>query len=323
MKFPNLIAPACAGLLFLAPVFAQTKPAAKKTTPQKPAAKPAAKPTDKKPDAKKAIPTGSATKFAVFAVTKAETVNYIEPVVLVDNGVFSEPPVDADGHSEKTIKPFIAKYFKAGTAYRMIFGGASAGTATVTKYLPPGCSGTSAQARLKTTAPLKPKVYALATDSPTLGGARSTRFAPTVAEREAAAAVAKSAFTRNGTPDTVLERMKSENLTAADLDGDGTAELIGTFTVERKQYEFVDSLFVILERVEPGKYKIAFEFYYSSKGDEAAIAIPLLVDYADLDGDKVAEVIVRTTYYESHDFTVFGRRKGKWQKLFQGAGGGC
>jgi hypothetical protein len=37
----------------------------------------------------------------------------------------------------------------------------------------------------------------------------------------------------------------------------------------------------------------------------------------------VGEVVVEGTYYESNDYVVYKRERGRWRPVYQGGGGGC
>ncbi len=262
-------------------------------------------------------------EVVVFAVKKYDTMQQMEPVVIVRRGTYVKPPVDESdvtgGDIEAQSKRFVGDYFRAGRQYRMLSGGGDAGTLTVQKYLEPGCVGMNAEVSTETQVRLGGEVQALAVSSDTLGRGAGSRRAPTEAERASALELARAAFARNAVPAALVKKMGTLNLTATDLDRDGRAELVGSFRVVGAEYMNY-ALFMIFEPAAD-KLKAALTWYH--KGAEADAADRRFVDQLDLDGDGVSEVIAEGHYYESNDYFIYKKQRGQWRSVYQGGGGGC
>ncbi|MFL6286601.1 MAG: hypothetical protein ACJ74Q_25975 [Pyrinomonadaceae bacterium] len=275
----------------------------------------------------KRTPRPAAAPTVIFAISKYETNVTMEPVVLYSRGVYTKPPIDGD---EATMKSFVDEYFKPGKQYRVLSGGGEAGTLTVKQYQEPGCVGLNAEVNVNTTARLGGNVRALATNSSTLGKRAASRRAPTDIERVFALMQAQAAYANNRVGAALVKKMEVVNLTATDLDGDGTFELVGSFRIEgKKSDDGVDSynLFMITtpltdytqQSAQTGKPALVW-FHH---GGEADYAERRFVDQVDMDGDGVSEVIAGGGYYESNDYIIYKRQAGSWRAVYQGGGGGC
>jgi hypothetical protein len=261
----------------------------------------------------------------IFSVKKYEERVQIEPVVILRGRLYAKPPVsegDGPGNVEVAAKRFIGEHFKPGREFRVLFGGGEDGSVRVVKYEEPGCVGMTAEASVQTSARLGGEVQALATNSATIGAGPSSRRAPTDAERAAALDLARAAFARNGATPALVRKMEVFNLTAADLDGDGRFELVGSFRIENNNDQNFDAhtLFMIYE---PAGLGLRPALTWHHRGGEAEYVDRRFVDHADLDGDGVSELIVEGHYYESNDYFIYKRQQGRWRSVYQGGGGGC
>jgi hypothetical protein len=254
----------------------------------------------------------------VFAVSKTDAGASIEPVVIYRRGAFAKPPIEDEAASSA----FVREYFRAGRQYRLLFGGGDVGTATVLKNNEPGCVGLNAEASVQTSARLGGRVQALAVSSASVGRPQGSRRTPTDAERASALELARAAYSKNGVGAALVRKMEVGNLTATDLDGDGSFELVGSFRIENNNGQAADTyaLFMIFDP-DGGGLKPALTWF--KRGGEADWAERYLVDQIDLDGDGIAEVIAEGFYYESNDYIIYKKRQGHWVSVYQGGGGGC
>jgi hypothetical protein len=263
-------------------------------------------------------------QFVIFSVKKYEQSTQVEPIVVVRRGILSKPPVTEGDvpNVEAESKNFIRQYFRPGRRLRLVFGGGDAGTLSVQKYIEPGCVGMYAEVSTDTSVKLGGQVQALATDSEALVRRETVRRAPTEAERAAAIELARAAFTRANVGSAPLKKMEVVNLTAVDLDRDERFELIGSFRVDRSGGNSTDfnTLFIIFEPATQG-FRPALT--WSHRGGEGDYSDRRLVDYLDLDGDGIAEVVAEGTYYESNDYIIYRKQQGRWRSVYQGGGGGC
>ncbi|MEW6129909.1 MAG: hypothetical protein AB1757_22940 [Acidobacteriota bacterium] len=253
-----------------------------------------------------------AANTVIFAVNKYEGGNTsIDPVVMLSGGRFINPMAKDD---EASLKAFTTKYLRVGQKYRLLFGGAENGSVTV-KERYTECICLTAGAEAQTTAKLGGEVRALATTSSTLGAKQSSRRAPTPEERAAVMNLAKQAFKQNKVPAGFLANITTHNLTATDLDGDGKAELIGSFQVNG----YKDAPHALLLIVEPqaNDFKIGLS-WFAQNNDEEMRESRRYIDQLDIDGDGVGEVFVESGYYESTDFTIYKKVKGVWRSVYKG-----
>ncbi|HEV2706761.1 MAG TPA: hypothetical protein VGV59_12610 [Pyrinomonadaceae bacterium] len=286
----------------------------------------------KRPSATSSSPSSRAAggqRTLVFAVIKYEAAEspaaevQIEPITMVVGGRFTEPPVaglSEAADAERNEKSFIAEYFRPGRTYRLLFGGGEAGKVTVKQYLEPGCVGLVASATADTQAKLGGEVLALATDSDALGRGKGTRRAPTAEERAAALALARTLFRSKRVAPSALEKIKTNNLTAIDLDADGRAELVGSYFIEMQPH-FPQHTALLIAEPRGASFAATLSWYHF--GSEENFELRRLVDAVDLDGDGVSEVIAGGSYYESNDYFVYQRTPTGWRVVYQGGGGGC
>jgi hypothetical protein len=260
------------------------------------------------------------TASVVFAVQRyGPGEEVIDPVVLVGpKGELTAPPVNGDAADEASrANQFIGKFFSAGRKYRLLSGGAEAGSLVVVKYQEPGCTGLTASAKVESPVKLGGQVHALATDSAKLGGRTNARRAPTDAERAAALDLARRAFRANREAATRVAKLKTNNLTAIDLDGDGRAEMVGSYYIEG---EFgVESAVYLIAEPKGAAFAPAMTWY--ARGSEADSQYRRLVDAVDLDGDGTMEVLTQGIYYESHDYMIYKKQGRAWRVVYRGGGG--
>ena len=263
-----------------------------------------------------APPSGqSAGEGAVIFSLKKDTVAgfYIEPIVIISGGKYTEPPAGGDAG---VMKKFTDSYFRAGRQYRVIFGGGDAGSLLVQKYDQDMCGNLLAEVGVQTTARLGGEVRALAVSSDKIGSGASSRRAPTEAERASALEVARAVYGQRRVGAALVKKMNTVNLTATDIERDGKFELIGTFQIDGAN-ETKHNLFVIFEPTAAGKYKAAWNWYESGYEETK------LVDVLDLDGDGAAEVIAEGFEIENNLYVIYQRQAGTWRSVYKGGGGGA
>jgi hypothetical protein len=283
-------------LLLLAPTIVKSQ--AQKKPPAKSA------PTQKKPQAQTVAGT------AIFAVSKLENEVTLDPIVIFNKGQYINPLPD---ENEPFVKQVASKYMRTGQKHRVIFGGAEAGTVTVKQRFESEI-GLTTTAALQSSIKLSDEVKALAVSSETLGGKQNSRRAPTPEERTAMMNLMNAIYKQKKVPATLLTKVKTNNITAIDLDGDGKAELIGSFEIS-DQNQNSQNLFLIAE-LKNNQYQSAMTWF--KRGGESDSEVRRLIDVLDMDGDGVAEVFATTSYYESTDFTIYKKVKGIWRSVYQG-----
>ncbi|MBX3282449.1 MAG: hypothetical protein KF756_08230 [Acidobacteria bacterium] len=259
-------------------------------------------------------------KSVIFAVL--DNGKTASPIALVSNGKLSEPANGAD--DEAKLVAFGKTYYKPKTAYRLIFGGGDAGTARITAFDPKAeCAKNTATITVDTTkVKLDGFVKALATNAPSASTRGAFRRRPTASEKAEAETLVRAEYAKNKLTPKALHY---QNLTAIDTNGDGVAELVGSYWIEVDKLTRA-LLFFIAEKGKSGKYELGFSDYRRVGQDgvmsgeikdvDAGFYHELLLDYFDVDGDGNAEIFTYTQAFEGAGFDVYHSVGSKWSKLY-------
>ncbi|HEY0173855.1 MAG TPA: hypothetical protein VGB98_22765 [Pyrinomonadaceae bacterium] len=266
---------------------------------------------------------------AVFIVTKdAAQDAQVEPVAVIDGrGALAEPTLEASGDGAPSA--FLARYYRAGAKYRLIFGGAEAGTLTIRAATPAECAPNAASADIvPASLKLGGGVMALATDGAHAPRAQASRRAPTAEERAAAFGVAKRFLAGKRVSASAVERgTKTLNLTATDLDGDGREEVIGSYVIKIGP-KVRDTLFLVATP-QGRDYRAALTKYARVRAGEmmdpsqidnlgeGGLGTELYVEQLDADGDGVGEVFTFSRSFEGTTYRAYQRRRGVWRAAYE------
>lgn len=266
----------------------------------------------------------------VFLVTKGdERGAQVEPVAVIDGrGALAEPGSEAAG-GDGALNTFLARHYRAGAKYRLIYGGAEAGTLTIRAATAAECSPNTASADIDSTAAkLGGNVMALATDGAHAPRAQISRRAPTAAERAAAFGVTKRFLAGKRVSASAVERgTRTLNLTATDLDGDGREELIGSYVVKVGP-KVRDTLFLIAAPQGRGYSPILTKYARVNSRDmmdsslidnigEGGFGAEIYVEQLDADGDGVGEVFTLSSSFEGTTYRAYQRRGGAWRAAYE------
>jgi hypothetical protein len=252
----------------------------------------------------------------------------VEPVAVIDRrGALAEPETSAA--SDGAPSAFLARHYRPGAKYRLIFGGAEAGTLTIRAATPAECSPNAASADIVSAkAVLGGNVMALATDGAHAPRAQASRRPPTAAERAAAFGVAKQFLLGKRVSASAIERgTKTLNLTATDLDGDGRDELVGSYVVKTGP-KVRDTLFLVAAPQGSG-FRAVLTKYARVKASEmmdptmignigeGGLGTELYVEQLDADGDGVGEVFTLSSSFEGTTYRAYRRQGGAWGATYE------
>lgn len=250
-----------------------------------------------------------------------------EPIAYVEKGKLTAP-VDGGGVAEE-IELFSKTYYKPKSVYRLIFGGANAGTATVLNSLSKSdCARNMAEISVTSSkTKLAGFVFALATDAPATKKAVSgLRRKPTPAERAVIEGMVRADFANRKVSATAIKSLNYHNLTALDVNNDKKAELVGSFWVNLSKTER-GLLFFIAEKNSAGKYEFGYKNYRVIKQEEVmsrdiknideGIYHELLLDAYDYDSDGVSEIFTYAESFEGAGFFAYKRENGRWGTVFE------
>jgi hypothetical protein len=114
-----------------------------------------------------------------------------------------------------------------------------------------------------------------------------------------------------GTSRTLLNSITTTNLTATDLNGDGSVELIGSFVLATKAKARRDLLLIAEPQKGTATFKAALVDFQSYKlPPEEFDSARDFIDQLDLDGDNVAEVFVQQHGFDG--YAVCDLQEGAW-----------
>ena len=279
-------------------------------------------PTSPAPHARAQAGGSAKSSTVVFSVESSGDETTIEPVVEVGAG----GRVSGAGGDEDSLKRLAADYYRPGRKLRVIFGGGDAGTLTVKQSTADReCYRNGALVAAQTSARLGGNVMALATASETLGKRPASRREPTAAERAGVEKLVRTLLARRRVTPAQLRGLRTINLTATDLDGDGTAELAGTFRVNRGKAS-AEQLFLLAES-KGGSYSVAIANYSPLRVadlpdpallDEAGkggFLSEILLDHLDLDGDGTGELFTFGRSLEGVRYRIYKRTARRWRRL--------
>jgi hypothetical protein len=267
-------------------------------------------------------------RTVLFAVSAAQLPNAnMVPFLIIEQGQFKQPVAGDSEASE--ISRFSGDYYAKGRKYRVLFGGGEAGSLTVNKSNENAeCVKTSADVTLRTRAKLNRNVMALATNSDSLGKAKSTRRPPTPAERAALMPLVKAAYKEKGVPSALLPSLMTINLTAFDLDNDGKSELIGSFVVKKQKGGAARYALFLFAEPQGNSYRTTvLQYERFTKADimsgadltaiEGGVYLEMLLDALDLDGDNTFEVVTLRSGLEGDSYFIYKKQGGTWNKTYE------
>lgn len=166
---------------------------------------------------------------------------------------------------------------------------------------------------------------AVATSAPGELKAPAVRRLPTAVERAEVEKLVRSEFIKQKVSDNAVQKLNYHNLTAIDIDRDGTAEMVGSFWVNPKA-DSRATLFFVAEKTGDDYQMSYAEFneYTTDKvmsGDvkdlDNGIYHTLMLDYMDIDRDGTGEIITTSQSFEGRNFAVYGKQAGKWGKIHE------
>lgn len=265
----------------------------------------------------------STKKPIIFAVLNDGA--RLEPIAHVEKGKLTKT---TGGDAEAILlADFSKNFYPPEKNYRLVFGGADAGTVTVKSSNPNSdCGKNTADAAVQSAkAKLKGMVMGLATDVP-IGKGSGVRRLPTAAERTEIESLVRAEFTKQKVAAETIKNLRYHNLTALDVDADGVIEMVGSFWVETAPTERA-LLFFIADKNKTGKYSFGFSEYKAVKQSEVmsgeikdlddGIYHELLLDVFDYDADGAGEIFTYVQSFEGAGFYVYRRADGKWTRGFE------
>ena len=270
-------------------------------------------------------------KAVVFAVLNDGAT--LEPIAYVAN---KKLETAIDGAQDAAIlKAFHSQYFKPGTSYALVFGGAKGGTVTIKSSNPDTeCMRHTAEiAAAPARAKLKGNVMALVATASIKPLGSGVRRPPTPAERAEIESLVRAEFTKEKMSAAVVRKLKYQNLTAIDVDNNKSIEFVGTFWVEPAAKTRA-LLFFIAEKDDNGKYRMTLTDYRlveekdtmseDISNVDSGVYHELLLDTLDIDGDGTGEIFTYSPSFEGAGFNTYRRESaGKWSKIYEGANYRC
>jgi len=256
--------------------------------------------------------------FSVSAESGDASDGGMDAVVIVDGKQLRAPYSDEQKDRQKS---FADEYFAPGTVYRLIFGGGEAGNVTVKKWSE-GCNNIHAEVTPATSVKLGGHVMALATNSETLGKHASARRAPTDAERAAVMTLMRSIYSQHRTPPGLIAAIKVTNITGTDLNGDGTYEMIASFTSAANN-KFERDLFLIAHQQGAAMRADFVKFQAYQPPPETFLSSIDFIDQLDLDGDGTGEVFATQGGFDGYALLIFKKVGGRWRQVFDTIGDAC
>jgi hypothetical protein len=256
----------------------------------------------------------------------------LEPIAYVRDKKL-EQAVDGAA-DEADLATFHKNYFKPKTNYQLIFGGANVGLVTVKSADPSlECSHHTAEVTTSSTrARLKGNVMALAATPTLKPTGKGVRRLPTPAERTEIEALVRAEMSKQKVPAAAVRKMKYQNLTAVDVDGDDVVEFVGSFWAEPTA-KSRSLLFFIAEKDADEKYHLAFSAFRTVEEKDtmsedistvdSGVYHELLLDLLDYDGDGTSEIFTYSPSFEGAGFNSYRRENGKWMKAFEAANYRC
>ncbi len=260
--------------------------------------------------------TAATTSSAIFAIL--DSGKYIEPIGLVEKGTIN-------GFGEKV--NFDKTYYSTKNSYSLIFGGVVDGKVVVTKSLVgTECGGKTAEVDVTAGhAKLSAFVTGLATNFAYKTNLPFYRRLPIKEERAEIENLVKSEYRKNGVSTSTANKLQYHNLTAIDVNGDGIAEMIGSYWLSPKNDER-RLMFFIAEKTAGSAYSISYRSLSNLKAKDVmsgdvkdvdnGILHELLVDSMDVDGDGTAEIFTTLQGFEGRNFYVYKKVNGKWTRIF-------
>lgn len=275
-------------------------------------------------------PLSAQTKPVIFAVLNDG--KSIEPIAVIEKGELIQA---SDGGDESAkILAFTKAYYKPKATYKLIFGGAEAGTITIKKSYPESdCGKNIAEVSIVSkTAKLGGMVMGLATGAPVVKTKKTMRRKPAPAERTEIESLVRAEFTKQKVKSAAMKILRSHNLTALDVDNDGKAELVGSYWAETSATSR-GLLFFIAEKNEKGKYSFSYSEYRPVLQDEvmsgdikdldSGIYNEILLDAFDYNEDNISEIFTNVSGFEGNSFYAYKRENGKWVRAFEGSNYHC
>lgn len=265
-------------------------------------------------------------KTIVFAVL--DSGKSIEPIAAIEKGELTD--ASASAGDEKAAAAFAAAYYKPKTAYDLIFGAAANGTVTVKGSNPKAeCAKNIADVTVVSSkAKMSNWVMGLTTSAKVGKAGSGVRRMPTPNERAEIESLVRAEFSKQGVAAGAVKNLKYYNLTALDTDGDGKAEMVGSFWTETSAKER-NLLFFIAEKGSDNKYDFGYSQYAKvTPGDimsgnlkdmDEGYGGELLIDAMDYNGDGASEIFTIGRAFEGNNFYVYRRGSdGKWTRVFEG-----
>ena len=138
--------------------------------------------------------------------------------------------------------------------------------------------------------------------------------------------LARTLFVRAGVANSLLEKIKVENLTRTIVAPATSPSIIGSFSLAAADFEtsgIVHNLFFIAS-VKSGELEP--ELVWTNLAQrEASVESQQLVDQADLLGDGEEEIVTEIFYYENWRYFIYRRAKDglHWDKILETSVRGC
>ena len=158
---------------------------------------------------------------------------------------------------------------------------------------------------------------ALGSTSSALGGTRVAALSGR--ETRALDRLARQRLTVRG---HIGARLRSTGALSADLDGDGTPEVVGTYAVGSDTLGADRSTvgIAVAARMASDGARLLWERLADGADGFGSVS---LVGLADLDADGAAEAVLREEGYEVYRYRIVTWRAGRFVDAFRGGGGGC